>query len=501
MRLNCHILMDELSERYSVEYFGSKATDLHLKRPEIYNIYKENEPLQKNRTYCLTAKQLPLITDIKNGALLIYVDETPLPEQYRHWYNSFIWIQAPGAEIISVFNQVQRIFDKYDDWEYQMQSILHSTANVQEMVDVCNQCMANPIVVIDASFRFLGYSRIIDQLDTLALYRPGPDGKISKQNILPYLTFQTQPHSTDNLYVSAPANFFIKEVRYQNRVLGNITVPFLLKPQRHSDFWILSVFADYISKALVYYENNPSTQTNLLRTAFQHLVSGTAMDSDMARTLNTYNGNYLCLRLAFSNRLPGQGPLSHLCSYVENTLPHAICFEHIDAMVAFLNISDGADKLLPLLLPLLTELGLYAGISYPFRNLTQARYYYQQAHAAMRLARTSGNEGRIYFFQNFALQFLLGNCTGGLPLETLYTQGFQNLISHDQNSKTSYLETLRVYLDNCMNIAKTASDLNIHRSSLIERLHYIESLLDGELTDPDYRLHMTILLKEYIKLH
>ena len=80
MRLNCHILMDELSERYSVEYFGSKATDLHLKRPEIYNIYKENEPLQKNRTYCLTAKHLPLITDIKNGALLIYVDETPLPE-------------------------------------------------------------------------------------------------------------------------------------------------------------------------------------------------------------------------------------------------------------------------------------------------------------------------------------------------------------------------------------------------------------------------------------
>ena len=57
------------------------------------------------------------------------------------------------------------------------------------------------------------------------------------------------------------------------------------------------------------------------------------------------------------------------------------------------------------------------------------------------------------------------------------------------------LETLQIYLNNNMNVAKTAEDLMIHRSTLLERLKRIEKLLDSDLKDPDERLCLSIILK------
>ena len=46
-----------------------------------------------------------------------------------------------------------------------------------------------------------------------------------------------------------------------------------------------------------------------------------------------------------------------------------------------------------------------------------------------------------------------------------------------------------------MNITKTSEDLFLHRSTLLERLKRIENLLQADLSDPDQRLRLLILLK------
>lgn len=56
-------------------------------------------------------------------------------------------------------------------------------------------------------------------------------------------------------------------------------------------------------------------------------------------------------------------------------------------------------------------------------------------------------------------------------------------------------ETLRVYLKHNMSATKTAEALYLNRSTLLERLSRIKSLLDSDLSDPDERLRLQILLK------
>ena len=69
------------------------------------------------------------------------------------------------------------------------------------------------------------------------------------------------------------------------------------------------------------------------------------------------------------------------------------------------------------------------------------------------------------------------------------------LVNHDKNSSTSYIETLRVYLENNLSIAKTSSDLFVHRSTLMERLARIKRELSLDLDNPDVQLRLRILLR------
>ena len=60
---------------------------------------------------------------------------------------------------------------------------------------------------------------------------------------------------------------------------------------------------------------------------------------------------------------------------------------------------------------------------------------------------------------------------------------------------SSTAETLRVYLSQNMNVTRTAAELFIHRSTLLERLSRIARELGEDLEDPDVRLRLQILLK------
>ena len=76
-----------------------------------------------------------------------------------------------------------------------------------------------------------------------------------------------------------------------------------------------------------------------------------------------------------------------------------------------------------------------------------------------------------------------------------YTEGMRRLKQHDEKSPVSYIETLRVYLDNNMSVTKATAKLFINRSTLIERLSRIKRELNCDLEDPDERLRIQILLK------
>lgn len=76
----------------------------------------------------------------------------------------------------------------------------------------------------------------------------------------------------------------------------------------------------------------------------------------------------------------------------------------------------------------------------------------------------------------------------------LDNQHLQMLLNYDGTNRTSYVQTLRVYLSNSGNITQTARQLFLHRHTLINRLEKIEEISALRLDDYYSRLYMSIAL-------
>ena len=76
----------------------------------------------------------------------------------------------------------------------------------------------------------------------------------------------------------------------------------------------------------------------------------------------------------------------------------------------------------------------------------------------------------------------------------LENQALQQVLNYDKLNRTSYADTLRIYLATSCNIARTAKVLFIHRHTMIKRLEKIAAISGIKLEDYYARIHMSIAL-------
>ena len=141
------------------------------------------------------------------------------------------------------------------------------------------------------------------------------------------------------------------------------------------------------------------------------------------------------------------------------------------------------------------KLGLICGVSGAFSNLYEANQAWFQASSALQNGLLQDGGGTVFYFQDYLLPQLLSGALAGRPSWVYYPDGLKKLKAHDENSQVSYLETLRVYLDNNLSVTKTAAALYLHRSTLLDRLAHITQLLGCDLKNPDFCLTLGILLR------
>lgn len=130
--------------------------------------------------------------------------------------------------------------------------------------------------------------------------------------------------------------------------------------------------------------------------------------------------------------------------------------------------------------------------------MAQLRYFYRQASIALEIGGNRQQNERLFYFRDQSLTYMLFHALGEFPLALLDTTGFQKLIQHNKTAQVDYIETLDVYLKNERNLAKTAKELYIHRSTLMDRLTRIASILNVDLDDVDQRLELMIIERVYL---
>ncbi len=487
MRLNTDIIYHNLKDVLDVSIYGMCETELSLYRPEFY--LDKTSRFLENHVYVCSADHLPDDPVIEENVLLICLGEAPQREKFEE--RCGILSVSGREDIFRVFNIVQDIFNKYEAWEAELSQILRRNASLQELLECSRWIFDNPMLLIGADFSYLAYterdylqkqlgirldSPTFDPnlLDTfLSLHELATD---SREPLLLTLMERT----------TLSVNLFDVDV-----FLGCITVFGEYRDFRSSDIQLCQFLAENIRQAFLLKPHLAGDRSSL-RTVLQYLISGQPLRSEQRNALTRYgnHGDLVCI--AFRSA-PDSTPLpsGYVSSLIEEQFRDALAFEYNGGIAAVIPAKQCPEAKLT---PLLQKLRLICGISRPFQNLQESVFAYYQASSALEIGAGTAPGRCLHPFENCILPLLLRNATADIPARYFYSDGLSRLAAHDESAPVSYLDTLKCYLDSNMSIAETARKMNLHRSSLIDRLNRITQILNCDLSDPLWRLTVQIVL-------
>lgn len=403
---------------------------------------------------------------------------------------------AQGA-LAQVFNALSTT----KNWLDTLHSTLALCDSDQEVIDRASLHMGMPMFYLDESYRNLAMTKSLDF--------PG-DEEWSHMSEKGYLSPQKAQQMKDagDLDRLALAR---GPIRYFSSIY-----PF---PSITSNVWLGGIFVRRLTVLCINGDTSPrimracelitaqlqrilerSDRDDVhgpLQSVLIDLLRGIRLSEDLIaerlHTAHLHNSMFLVFFADVKARDDRQLP-SYYASLLQRLYPEEsflpLVWQEQLMLLAYAPNEAGFDALTVKLAHFFAAQKLRCGVSNPFRNLSDLRGYYDQAHSALLSERQEG----LSFYRNYMLDSLLAH----IPKEQtrfLISPDIFRLEEAEKHYSFSLVETLQAYLECNCNLIRTAEHLYLHKNTLLYRLNHIRNILRCDLNDADDRLLLTLSFK------
>lgn len=245
----------------------------------------------------------------------------------------------------------------------------------------------------------------------------------------------------------------------------------------------------------------------------QMWLSGTPADDDLLATRAQQAGfdpdaAYIVAVFRALTESGAMLPLESLISLVRDDMARrqidGAIGQYVDVIVVLYPIDSGAGVPRSMVdevrerLASRTPSGLVSvGISRPVHGLGALRDAYREAKDALSIAAQLGDSESATYYGDLKLyQLLLALKERNLDhLRRFYDESLRPLVDHDDRKQGDLVRTLNGFFESNGNLAKAATDLDVHRNTLVYRLERISALTGLDLNDADNRLILHLALK------
>ena len=500
MKLCASIIFEELKRLHTVEMSGPASIELCLGRPEFY--MDEETSFLPNHLYIASVEHLPQRPIIGKGAVLVCIGSSPVLGNYKGKI-CLITIKQ-RLDFFRVFQEVQDIYNRYEEWERTLYLNLFDGAGIKTLVEDAGSLFKHVVFVLDRSFKLVASSNMVPQV--LERFE-GSAEMLTRASISEFLQDanpildERKPTVIELMGQKVlTTNLFNDEGDYE----GCLCLYSTEAPFTEGDKLLCELFADVLQRAV---KNNPASinsESTPLKGLMQALLEEMPLSPSQRLMLDASNNksSYVCVHLRSTNTA-SQLPHSYICNAFCEVFENAPVFAHDGAIVGFVDVAplrnrktgDYIAKLSETLGGFLEQMRMCAGVSNEFSSLFDIRIHYFQAESATQIGQLISPNDQLYFFSTYALVEMIINSLGGRPTQTYYPKGLAEIIEHDETAGVSYLETLSVFLEENMSYSAAAERLYIHRSTLVDRVARIVRESGIDLKDPNQRLQLEILLK------
>ena len=499
MKLNADILYERLKEYYPVEMYGSGSRKLTLLFPELY--IDNTERFLENHVYLATVEHLPRRPTIGKNVVLICIGDGSVLNYYKE--HAVILLIRKKVDFFEVYQTVQRIFELFSRWESEALALFLGTPTVEEILKPAVPVLGGPIFVLDGSFQLV--SSVSGSGDRGEPTFPSVRGALDPEAFLSYLRekdMNMDIHGAFTMEMQENTVLCVNLFSPEDEYIGCLFINQTDRSYTQGELALAEKLALMVEKVCIINPVLINHEKSTLREILRLTMNEKPLQRSQKLLLHSANNTraYRCVSVHYTKPFSTL-PTGYICSVFEGIFSDSVFFEYHNTLFGLIPEDAlstegklaGSDR--QRLEAMLRDMQLCMGVSNDFQDLYMLRTYYFQAESAIENGHLLGEGKFIFHFADYALTEMITNSLGGLPAEVFFPKGMRELIDHDKTGGISYLDTLRVLLEDNMSLTRAARRLYIHRSSLVERIARIEKELSIDLNDPDQRMQLQILFK------
>ena len=481
--LKGRLLSNRLNQELSFVAFYTRGTE--VKSQGIY-ISNEEDSVHfptTNRKCCLIVNGMPGERQLQSNIDILYTEKK--------------------LDVFQLFNEVSRLLSFFNQLEQDLFHCLIEEHPIQEMLDICQPVLRNPIAVYTTSFQVVCFSER-KKAPSLMLFKPEDLHTYSSDEDIDLLT--THPKFLESLKYTTPMVFpddlTNYRMLYQNIRQNGENIARLLSletesPIRDGDYVVLLMLSWFITKAFerLYTPELITKHVGICR-LIEALIRGKAPEDDIKDVLDRYHWKKEDTYFVYcidSYRDVKMGSLASTCARLETMIPFSITTVIDDRIAFVINLNASGmtrEDVNSRVVFLLREIIIKAGISTEFDGIEKLQDYYKQAQCALEIGKKTDPEIWTYRFENYRMAYLAEKALSELSWRALCEPGLLRLMDYDKEKERDYCRTLRVYLECNMNAAETIKQLFMHRQTFLYQLKNIEKISGLELKNKDIRLSL-----------
>jgi len=415
-----------------------------------------------------------------------------------------------------VFNVLQNIFDRYQEWMMEAEKATTTSFSFDAIVQSCDPFLDVPLALSDTQFRYVSYSR------KLAVENNYEEKYVGDGGFLPleYITqltatpdFKQLENEKDVFQFLCVENMLHKNVFFKDEFVGRLSLPYSAEEYKNRYYrQMLKLIIVYIERLYdnmgsFWHRKIPNTKLELM---LRDLLEGRDIKMEVLKQILISQGCqrndsfYLIqLKSHFSN--PESKMTMALTTHLEKIWPGTCCVPYQNRLIVFINISKYRrcrDEFFNQELAVfLRDSLLLAGISRSFTDMTMIRAAYEQTDIALDIGEQLDPTYWYFKYDDYAFFDLLHHGCRDFYPEQICDPAINILRKYDLDNHTELNLTLKTYIEKQYNAVATASELCIARSTFLKRYERIEKLTGIDLNDFQRRIYLALSYELFHQQH
>jgi hypothetical protein len=515
MNVSSAILFYVLERQYPVAYPPKPGPSLAIRGIKLID---SAEPLEPDLLYITDDPgALGEVGDPLSAAFLLVGAEAELPDRFGEAAVAFI--REPLSPV-KILEQAFSWFIALQDWDLRLKDAHFNAAGYAGLFRIVQEIFDRPFCLVDRNFFYVAYTT--DFLAATKLYESGcVPTQMTMESINELLMdggeyYRVSEYREPFLYPSDPApvqwlcfNVF-NGSHYEARLVADADAN---SSNISGQLQLVAHFGGYIKKILIRTaddlvarkQQDPLHQ--LVRNQF--LESADITEKTAASVLKDAGWRIDDSYVAAMFHIPDEQEFKYgslyLCRRLEEDFLRSCAIARPPHIVWIINAGDTVEKpgktagnihrsLGQVIAYIVREFNCKAGLSDAFTNFLDQRHGYIQAAAALRLGQKRDPHLWVYRFADYKTEYMVERICGELPGDCLVHPAVLALRDHDRRYGTSFVKTLREFVNARYNMTAAAEKLFIHRTTLIRRLEKMQDLTAMDLASPREQFHLAVSL-------